>query len=563
MQHRFHLPINPFSFIASVAKWSRMRGLQRAVTGRAKKRLAEYSSIPITTAFPSPLPTPRHLTKSAAGHKLRAWEVQPFPHSFTTGKTMRVVLIGAPGVDKLGQGHLLAERYGVADISVAGLLRAAPRHVRDNPTDERIINLLDERLRERDCKRGFVIAGFPRDIPQAQLLDTLLGMLGASLQIAVHLDAADFELVQRAAGRLQCEKCGAVFNRQSRPPKNRGRCDECDGRLSADGGGERAAEMRVMAFREKSAPLFEYYRAQHKLRRVELEGDAAQVHDEICALVDLEIRPLEIPSFETASQTPAFDERTVIAGGQITRIETAEPKKPRKATKAPAPVKKTGGAGKTTARKRPSRAAQPTKKKVAKVVAKKVASKKRAVKKKTAKRIAKKRAPNRMTKKRVIKRVTKRVAKKRVTKRATKRVATKKASKKRATKKRLTTSRAAKKTATKRVAKRVVNKRVTKKRSTASRASNKATKKRTAKRVAKKRAVTKRATASRASNKTTTKRAAKRSVNKRVTKKRTTKSRAQKKTATKRVAKRVVNKRAGKKRLSKTQSSTKRARTKR
>ncbi len=481
---------------------------------------------------------------------------------------MRVVLIGAPGVDKLGQGHLLAERYGVADISVAGLLRAAPRHVRDNPTDERIINLLDERLRERDCKRGFVIAGFPRDIPQAQLLDTLLGMLGASLQIAVHLDAADFELVRRAAGRLQCEKCGAVFNRQSRPPKNRGRCDECDGRLSADGGGERAAEMRVMAFREKSAPLFEYYRAQHKLRRVELEGDAAQVHDEICALVDLEIRPLEIPSFETASQTPAFDERTVIAGGQITRIETAEPKKPRKATKAPAPVKKTGGgAGKTTARKRPSRAAQPTKKKVAKVVAKKVASKKRAVKKKTAKRIAKKRAPNRMTKKRVIKRVTKRVAKrvakKRVTKRATKRVATKKASKKRATKKRLTTSRAAKKTATKRVAKRVVNKRVTKKRPTASRASNKATKKRTAKRVAKKRAVTKRATASRASNKTTAKRAAKRSVNKRVSKKRTTKSRAPKKTAAKRVAKRVVNKRAGKKRLSKTQSSTKRARTKR
>ncbi len=332
---------------------------------------------------------------------------------------MRIAILGAPGSGKGTQAKTLAERYRVPRVSTGELLREAAAETGEPErkteaaraacaaiheaarrgeavADEVVLALLEERLRARDCKRGFIIDGFPRNIPQAQSLDILLGMLGWALQIAVYVKVDDETLVRRITGRLKCEHCGAPYNRHCAPPKTRGKCDDCGGKLrSASGGSARAVAARVAACHEELAPLETYYKAQHKWRTVPAAGDADETQQKICGIVDLEIRPLEIQTLETAAQTPGEEINTVIAGGQITRL-TPKPKKPRKTadaaaqdanetTKKPAartPVKKKTTQkieAQTTVKKAPTKktAAQkpPTKKTVKKPAAKKPAPK--------------------------------------------------------------------------------------------------------------------------------------------------------------------------------------------
>ena len=159
---------------------------------------------------------------------------------------MRIALLGAPGSGKGMQAESLAVRYRVPRISTGDLLRAAAADddKLDEETraavaagqpvaDEVVLALLDERLRARDSKRGYIIDGFPGNIPQAQALDTLLGMLGRALQITIHVKVDDKTLVQRITGRMRCEQCGAAYNRRNAPPKVRGKCDNCDGKVVA------------------------------------------------------------------------------------------------------------------------------------------------------------------------------------------------------------------------------------------------------------------------------------------------------------------------------------------
>ena len=383
---------------------------------------------------------------------------------------MRIALLGAPGSGKGMQAESLAVRYRVPRISTGDLLRAAAADddkldaetsaavLAGQPVaDEVVLALLDERLRARDSKRGYIIDGFPGNIPQAQALDTLLGMLGRALQITIHVKVDDKTLVQRITGRMRCEQCGAVYNRQNAPPKVRGKCDNCDGKVvAASDDNAKTAAVRVREYQAETTPLLAYYKAQHKLRTVAAGGDVEEIQQKICDIVDLELRPLEVKTLETAAQTLEEGVNTVIAGGQISRI-TPPPENSAKrartiksaATKAAsirtsgAPsVKKKSAKKKTTGTKVSKKASKKVSKQVSKKAAKKPTAK-TAVKKKSAK---KKTAKKKTTAKKAASRkpAARPVAKKKATKKSGKKTTAKKSRTKKSTARRKT---AGKKTA--------------------------------------------------------------------------------------------------------------------
>ena len=391
---------------------------------------------------------------------------------------MRIAILGAPGSDKGTQAKLLAERYRVPRISVEDLAhRAADGQksggkaggaVPGKPVDERgTMGLLEDRLRARDSKRGFIIYDFPGNIPEAQTLDTLLGMLGWVLQISVHLKVGDETLVRSITGRMRCEQCNAAYNRHFSPPQTRGKCDQCGGKvLSESRKNAKTAELRVREYHEQTAPLLAYYKAQHKLRTVMADGSVEEIQQKICDIVDLEIRPLEIKTIETAAQTHDEKVSTVIAGGQISRI--ASTPKAADIKPAPKPAAKTVATKKATPKKPASKTTakkKPVSKVAKKTVTKKPASKpkiavsKTPPKKSASKATAKKKPISKVAKKPIVKKAAskKPAAAKTATKTIAKKIAKKPASKPRST------GKTDKKSATKSPAKKAATKKATKK----------------------------------------------------------------------------------------------------
>ena len=332
---------------------------------------------------------------------------------------MRIVLLGAPGSGKGTQAKMMAEKYRVPQISTGDILRmavadkteigkkvAAIMEAGELVSDEIVIDAVTDRLRSPGSRRGFVLDGFPRNIPQAQELDTRLGWLGRPLQLVLHL-ALDRELVvRRITGRLTCSNCGAIYNKYFSPPTKRGTCDKCganDFAQRADDT-EKAVRTRLEAYEQDTAPLITYYKAQHKLRTIEAMADVTGIFAMICEVVDIEIRPLEkkvVVADTLSNKAPAA--ATVISGGKIERAaidrKAAQKKTPPTKTAKKAPARKKVSNKKTPSKKAaqkktlPKKTAKkaPTRKKVSN---KKTPSKKAAQKKTPATKTAKK-APTR------------------------------------------------------------------------------------------------------------------------------------------------------------------------
>ncbi|WP_424947364.1 adenylate kinase [Candidatus Spongiihabitans sp.] len=314
---------------------------------------------------------------------------------------MRVAILGGPGSGKGTQAKILAQRYRVPQISTGDLLREALKNdeVLNEETkqamaegrlvdDQVVLKLLEERLRKRDAKRGFIIDGYPRNIPQAQALDTLLGMLGKTLQIAINIDVDDNALVKRIIGRMGCDKCGAIYNKHFSPPAVKNKCDKCGGVLASRvDDTAKTARVRIGVYHAETMPLITYYRAQHKLRTMPGAGEVDEIHQKLCEIVDLEIRPLEIKTLETAADTNDEMDATIIAGGQINRVgleATANQASPKKRTATRATIK---GAAATQASKKTARKKIARKKAAGKTLSeKKVTAKKSKTAKKTTRK---------------------------------------------------------------------------------------------------------------------------------------------------------------------------------
>ncbi|NOX91522.1 MAG: adenylate kinase [Gammaproteobacteria bacterium] len=211
---------------------------------------------------------------------------------------MRIILLGAPGAGKGTIAKVLTELDGSVQISTGDILRGAVQagtelgqkanafmKAGDLVPDELIMNIMKERLQEPDCKKGFLLDGFPRTIPQAEALKTLLIDLEMVLDMAVSLDVPREEILNRLTTRRTCENpaCQAIYNVKSSPTKIAGICDKCGSKvIQREDETEEAISHRLETWNEKTAPLTGYYEKEGVLMTV----DATVTDDVVKAIQD-------------------------------------------------------------------------------------------------------------------------------------------------------------------------------------------------------------------------------------------------------------------------------------
>jgi adenylate kinase len=203
----------------------------------------------------------------------------------------RVIFLGPPGAGKGTQASRLAREWGVPHVATGDMLREAAqkgtrlgleaRQYMDRGAlvpDDVVIGLADERLGQADATRGWVLDGFPRTVPQAEALDSLLGRRGLEVDRVVFFRVADTELLRRVTGRRVCRQCGAVFHLVFNPPAQGDRCDRCNGALyQREDDAESAVAHRLEVYAKQTAPLLDYYRRRNILSEVSGEGSLEQV----------------------------------------------------------------------------------------------------------------------------------------------------------------------------------------------------------------------------------------------------------------------------------------------
>ena len=187
---------------------------------------------------------------------------------------MKLILLGAPGAGKGTQAEIISKKLGIPTISTGNILRAAVKN--GTPVglkaksymdagalvpDEVIIGIMQERLAEDDCKNGYILDGFPRTIPQAEMLDGLV----ADLKV-VNFQISDDIVIGRLSTRRVCKACGANYNIKTLPPKVEGICDKCGGELyQRDDDKQESILHRMDVYREQTEPLINYYKNKGKI----------------------------------------------------------------------------------------------------------------------------------------------------------------------------------------------------------------------------------------------------------------------------------------------------------
>ena len=188
---------------------------------------------------------------------------------------MKLILLGAPGAGKGTQAEIISEKYGIPTVSTGNIIRAALKNgtemglkaksyidAGELVPDSVVIGIVKERLSEPDCKKGYILDGFPRTIPQAVALDDMGFVIDAALSIEV----ADEEIVKRMSGRRVCEKCGASYHTEYKKPQKEGVCDLCGGSLVIRKDDEpETVKNRLNVYHEQTEPLKDFYKSCGKL----------------------------------------------------------------------------------------------------------------------------------------------------------------------------------------------------------------------------------------------------------------------------------------------------------
>ncbi len=206
---------------------------------------------------------------------------------------MKLILLGAPGAGKGTVAKLLTAIDGSVQISTGDILRGAVQagtelgreaeeYMKrgDLVPDALIMGIMEKRLQEPDCEKGFLLDGFPRTIPQAEELKKLLDRLGITLDKAVNIDVPREVILDRLCTRRTCEnpECQAIYNVKSNPPKVEGVCDKCGARVvQREDETEEAISHRLATYNEKTAPLIGFYEKEGLLLNVKAESSDAVI----------------------------------------------------------------------------------------------------------------------------------------------------------------------------------------------------------------------------------------------------------------------------------------------
>lgn len=212
---------------------------------------------------------------------------------------MNLILLGPPGVGKGTQAKLLIDRFGIPQISTGDILRAAVKELTPMGAkakgymdagalvpDEVVIGIVEERLAQEDCQKGFILDGFPRTVPQADALGQVLSGMGKSIDHVVSLSVDKGELLKRLTGRRTCANCGAGYHVDFAPSKVAGVCDACSGQLvQREDDKEETILNRLSVYEAQTAPLIAYYQAAGVLRSVDGLGSVEGVQGDILAAI--------------------------------------------------------------------------------------------------------------------------------------------------------------------------------------------------------------------------------------------------------------------------------------
>ena len=204
---------------------------------------------------------------------------------------MRLILLGAPGAGKGTVAKLLTAMDGSVQISTGDILRAAvaagtelgkqaeaAMKAGDLVSDDLIMGIMGERLKEDDCKNGYLLDGFPHTIPQAEALKVLMEKIGEKLDFVVNIDVPRDVILDRLTTRRTCTDCGAIYNVKSNPPKEEGKCNDCGGPVvQRDDETEEAIGNRLDVYNEKTAPLAGFYENEGMLLTVSATSSDAVI----------------------------------------------------------------------------------------------------------------------------------------------------------------------------------------------------------------------------------------------------------------------------------------------
>ena len=191
---------------------------------------------------------------------------------------MNIIMLGAPGAGKGTQAAVLCEHFGIPTISTGNMIREALKNGTEMGLkaksfmdegklvpDEVVIGIVKERLSEDDCKKGFILDGFPRTIPQAEALDEM----GVDIEYVINIDVADERIINRMSGRRVCENCGRPYHLVNLKPKKDGVCDDCGGTLVQRKDDHPDTVLaRLEVYHKETEPLVAYYEKQGKLVNV-------------------------------------------------------------------------------------------------------------------------------------------------------------------------------------------------------------------------------------------------------------------------------------------------------
>jgi adenylate kinase len=217
---------------------------------------------------------------------------------------MRIILLGAPGSGKGTQGDLIAKRFGFPRISTGDLLRQAVQQRTSLGKaaealmnqgllvhDEIVEGLVRDRIANPDCRKGYILDGFPRNIPQAQALEK---MDGRRPEVVIGIEVPAPILVNRLSQRWVCPDCQAVYNMNVQAPKDKGHCDACHSDLiQRDDDKPKVIRERIKVYQDQTEKLIRYYQEKNVYRPVNGKGTVDSIFRKIAIVLEIELAKLE------------------------------------------------------------------------------------------------------------------------------------------------------------------------------------------------------------------------------------------------------------------------------
>lgn len=200
---------------------------------------------------------------------------------------MKIILLGAPGAGKGTQAEVICKKLNIPQISTGNIIRAAlkagtPVGLKAKSfmdagqlvPDEVVIEIIQERLSEEDCKNGYILDGFPRTIPQAEALEAM----GVQIDKVIDIVVDDAEITERLSGRRVCEQCGASFHIKNNPSASGDKCDKCGGSLMIRKDDQPATvQDRLKTYHQQTKPLEGYYKNKGILYAIEGKGNISEI----------------------------------------------------------------------------------------------------------------------------------------------------------------------------------------------------------------------------------------------------------------------------------------------